>query len=36
VQVDRVLAAGAEKARSLAEPVVAEAKDLVGFWRPRA
>jgi tryptophanyl-tRNA synthetase len=33
--VDRVLAAGAEKARTLAEPVLAEAKDLVGFWRPR-
>jgi tryptophanyl-tRNA synthetase len=34
--IDRVLAAGAEKARSLADPVVAEAKDLVGFWRTRA
>ena len=35
-QVDRVLAAGAEKARSLADPVVAEVKDLVGFWRTGA
>ncbi|HXQ47649.1 MAG TPA: tryptophan--tRNA ligase [Caulobacteraceae bacterium] len=34
--VDRVLAAGAEKARTLADPVLAEAKDLVGFWRARA
>ncbi|HXQ12251.1 MAG TPA: tryptophan--tRNA ligase [Caulobacteraceae bacterium] len=34
--VDRVLAAGAEKARRLADPVVAETKALVGFWRARA
>ena len=34
--VDRVLAAGAEKARTLADPVVAQAKELVGFWRPGA
>ncbi|HLI66434.1 MAG TPA: tryptophan--tRNA ligase [Caulobacteraceae bacterium] len=35
-EVDRVLAAGAEKARSLAEPVLEETMALVGFWRGRA
>ncbi len=35
-EVDRVLAAGAEKARGLAEPVVAETKRLVGFWRAKS
>ncbi len=33
-EVDRVLAAGAERAREIAEPVVEETKKLVGFWRP--
>jgi tryptophanyl-tRNA synthetase len=30
-EIDRILAAGAERARSLAEPVIAETKRLVGF-----
>jgi len=30
-EIDRILAAGAEKARALAEPVIAETKRLVGF-----
>jgi tryptophanyl-tRNA synthetase len=34
--VDHVLAVGAEKARTLAAPVIAEVKELVGFWRTRA
>jgi tryptophanyl-tRNA synthetase len=33
-EIDRVLAAGAEKAAALAAPVLAETKDKVGFWRP--
>src|SRR5579871_999892 len=32
-EVDRILAAGAEKARSLAAPTLAETMVLVGFWR---
>ena len=35
-EVDRILAAGAEKARSLAAPTLAETMALVGFWRPGA
>jgi tryptophanyl-tRNA synthetase len=35
-EIDRILAAGAEKARTLAEPVIAETKRLVGFWRAKA
>jgi tryptophanyl-tRNA synthetase len=35
-EVDRILAAGAEKARTLADPIVAEAKALVGLWRAPA
>jgi len=31
-QIDRVLAEGAEKARAIAEPVLAETKKIVGFW----
>ncbi len=31
-EIDRVLASGAEKARAVAEPVVIEAKRIVGFW----
>ena len=31
-QIDRVLAAGAEKARAIAEPILAETKKIVGFW----
>ncbi|MDG1417228.1 MAG: tryptophan--tRNA ligase [Maricaulis sp.] len=31
-EIDRVLAAGAEQASEVAEPVVAEARKLVGFW----
>jgi tryptophanyl-tRNA synthetase len=35
-EIDRILAAGAEKARSLADPVLRETMDKVGFWRARA
>jgi tryptophanyl-tRNA synthetase len=35
-EIDRILAAGAEKARTLAEPVIAETKRLVGFWSAKA
>jgi tryptophanyl-tRNA synthetase len=31
-QIDGVLAEGAERARALAEPVLAETKKIVGFW----
>ena len=31
-ELDRILAAGGERARGLAEPIVAETKRLVGFW----
>jgi tryptophanyl-tRNA synthetase len=31
-QIDRVLAEGAERARAIAEPVLAETKKIVGFW----
>lgn len=31
-EIDRILAAGAERAREVAEPVVKEAKKVVGFW----
>jgi tryptophanyl-tRNA synthetase len=33
-EIDRVLAQGAEHARDVAAPVLAEVKRLVGFWRP--
>jgi tryptophanyl-tRNA synthetase len=33
-QIDRILAEGAEKARAIAAPIVAETRDIVGFWRP--
>ena len=32
-EIDRILVAGAERASAAAEPVVAEAKRIVGFWR---
>jgi tryptophanyl-tRNA synthetase len=32
-EIDRVLKDGAERARAVADPVVAETKKLVGFWR---
>ena len=32
-EIDKVLAAGAEKAAALAAPVIAQTKDRVGFWR---
>lgn len=32
-EIDVILEAGAEKARSLAEPVVKEVKQLMGFWK---
>jgi len=31
-QIDRVLADGAERARAIADPIVAETKKIVGFW----
>ena len=31
-QIDRVLTDGAERARALAEPILAETKRIVGFW----
>ena len=31
-ELDRILVKGAERARSIAEPIVAETKRLVGFW----
>ena len=34
-EIDRVLVKGADKARSIAAPVVAEVKELMGFWQPR-
>jgi tryptophanyl-tRNA synthetase len=34
-EIDRVLAAGAEAARAIARPVLAETKRLVGFWPGR-
>ena len=32
-EIDRALAAGTERARAVAEPVVDEVKKIVGFWR---
>ena len=32
-EIDRVLAAGAEKARAVAAPTIDEVKQIVGFWR---
>ena len=34
-QIDRVLAAGAERARAIAGPILTETKRLVGFWPGR-
>ena len=34
-EIDRVLAAGAERARAIAAPILAETKALVGFWPGR-
>jgi tryptophanyl-tRNA synthetase len=31
--LDAVLADGAEKARAIAQPIMAEVRDVVGFWR---
>ena len=31
-ELDRILARGAERARAVADPVVAEARKIVGFW----
>jgi len=33
-EIDRVLAAGAARAREVAGPTLAEVNDIVGFWRP--
>ncbi len=33
-EIDRILAAGTEKAQALANPVMAEAMDIMGFWKP--
>ena len=35
-EVDRVLADGAERAREIAAPVLAEVKAIVGFWSPKS
>lgn len=35
-EVDRVLADGAQRAREIAAPVLAEVKAIVGFWSPRS
>ena len=31
-ELDRLLAKGADRARAVADPVVAETKKIVGFW----
>ena len=31
-EIDRVLEAGAERARAVAAPILAETKKLVGYW----
>ena len=31
-EIDRILAAGAERARTVATPVVQEAKKIIGYW----
>jgi len=33
-EIDRILSAGADKARAAAQPVIAEARDRIGYWRP--
>jgi len=35
-EIDRVLASGTERARAIAEPILAEVHDVVGFLRPGA
>ncbi|WBQ12043.1 tryptophan--tRNA ligase [Hyphomonadaceae bacterium BL14] len=32
-EIDRILASGAERARAAAEPVIAEVRDRVGYWK---
>ncbi len=32
-EIDRILASGAEKANGIAEPVIAETMDIMGFWK---
>ena len=32
-EIDRVLRDGAERAAEIADPIVAETKRIVGFWR---
>lgn len=32
-EIDQILAAGAEKARGIAAPVLAEVRDIMGFWK---
>jgi tryptophanyl-tRNA synthetase len=34
-EMDRILLAGVEKAQSIAAPILAETKRLVGFWSPK-
>jgi tryptophanyl-tRNA synthetase len=34
-EIDRILAAGSEKARAIARPVLQEAMDIMGFWKGR-
>jgi tryptophanyl-tRNA synthetase len=33
-EIDAILAAGAERASALAAPIMAEVRDIVGFWKP--
>ena len=33
-EMDTILPSGLEKARAIAEPILAETKRLVGFWTP--
>ena len=35
-EIDRILADGAECAAAVAEPVLAETREIVGFWRPKS
>jgi tryptophanyl-tRNA synthetase len=36
VEIDRVLAQGAERASAVADPIIEETRRIVGFWRPQA
>jgi tryptophanyl-tRNA synthetase len=34
IEIDAILVKGADKARSIAAPILAETKKQVGFWAP--